>query len=468
MDINLFTAYIFLSLSNGVLLLFGTWFMITRFFGYEVKPGKHRKAIFIAVLILNTLFDFFCTIYSSSKDIFIASFVVYIFNLVYQLIYLKERIVWKKLAIFLVTENLISLMTQLVTYLVCMPSLFSRINSDTVSIYIFTVTNLVILGFIILISLTSSKKRKEPMAFSLVGFLFLANVIIESAMGAIIGDGDKYGENAPVVSLRLTFGIEKADAIIGYSWAVVLLLLLAFVFFFLIKDSELRYLQKKNAQNEYYLESQKAHYEALSESNREVRKVKHDMKNHLYCLNELYENKRYDELGAYLEDMGAAIQHTEESTFIGHDIADAIIAEKKQKASEKNIEFSVEGSMYGAQLTAIDVCTIFSNILDNAIEATENLPKDLRRISLKVGHNKNYLLISEENPVMSAPEIHDNNISTTKKDSSNHGFGISNIKEAAAKYDGDISLSVEEKNGVQVFSIDVMLPYNPVKEVFSN
>lgn len=43
-------------------------------------------------------------------------------------------------------------------------------------------------------------------------------------------------------------------------------------------------------------------------------------------------------------------------------------------------------------------------------------------------------------------------------------FGISNIKEAAAKYDGDISLSAEEKNGVQVFSIDVMLPYNPVKE----
>lgn len=70
-------------------------------------------------------------------------------------------------------------------------------------------------------------------------------------------------------------------------------------------------------------------------------------------------------------------------------------------------------------------------------DAVMNMPEDNRWIKLSLCNNENFLFISEKNPTKEWIDIQENSIITTKKDKGSHGFGIINIREAIAKYDGD-------------------------------
>ena len=460
---------ILLFITDGILRIWGTQHMLTRFFGFAAKPKKGRHIVFSIVLAVYVLLNVTGSFILSDENNTITLFseVIFIFNLIYWAINLEERKKGKKALLFIVTDLMVSLFSELVAYIVRLP--FNSIHGDKVPVMLFAVviSNIISFGLILGISALSSKKRKTPMPTSLIWVCLLTYILIEVVM-SVFTMSDIQGEYIhPMVTLRLIVPEEMIDSIIGYALVIMLALFAGIIVFLLIKESESQYFQKKNTINEYYLESQKQHYESLSESNREIRKIKHDMKNHIYCLSDLYESSKYDELGEYLKSMGAAMQHTELTTFVGHEIADAIISEKKSKAEALGITLKAEGALYGVEIAAIDVCTIFSNIMDNAIEATQKLPEDKRQIVLNVGRNKNYLFISEYNPVDKVPDINDNVITTTKKDSTNHGFGITNIKEAAAKYDGDVQLFVEgaesdnkakESGSDKLFHIEVLIP----------
>lgn len=111
-------------------------------------------------------------------------------------------------------------------------------------------------------------------------------------------------------------------------------------------------------------------------------------------------------------------------------------------------------------LAALDICTIFSNMLDNAMEAVSCLSAEQRVISVSIRKNNHFLLIHEKNYTGVKPVIVDGQIKSTKKNKDRHGFGISNIKEAAAKYDGDVQIAVtENEEGNYEFVMEIMIPY---------
>ena len=62
------------------------------------------------------------------------------------------------------------------------------------------------------------------------------------------------------------------------------------------------------------------------------------MKNHAYCLRELYEKQRYEELGAYIHEMADRVELADTEVHTGNEIADAILSEKRRKAQEQNIQ----------------------------------------------------------------------------------------------------------------------------------
>ena len=456
-----FILYLF----DGVMILGGMELLITRFFGYKAKPKKSRRVLFAIILAVYILISFlvFIVVSVDKLEIYLLSELAYIFAIIYWLNNLEERKRWRKVVTVFTAFTVISLLKEMMNHFA---SLFLIDNNDYfmamgVSILIAVIEFGIVTGM----SFLSSRKRKEPMSLSLIViacivfiFVLIVDNIFYQAEDGII---------KPIITMDLIVSEALINGILGYTFIVILILFTGITIFMMIKESEAQYFQKKNTISEYYLDAQKQHYEALSESNKEIRKIKHDMKNHLYCLQGLYESGNYEELGKYLHEMDESFQHIAVTNFVGHEIADAIISEKKHKAEEKNISLTAEGALYGVELAAIDVCTIFSNILDNAIEATEKLPEDKRRIVLKVGHNKNYLLISEYNPIEKVPDISDNRIATTKTNSSNHGFGITNVKDAAAKYDGDVQLFVEDSKeyGEKYFHIEVMLPIQSYKNV---
>ena len=101
-----------------------------------------------------------------------------------------------------------------------------------------------------------------------------------------------------------------------------------------------------------------------------------------------------------------------------------------------------------------DICAIFGNALDNAIEAVRQLPEDDRVIRLETRLAKGMLVVRVENPCVRADAHsfahHSEPKSalppTTKNDRVSHGFGLRSIQEAVRKYDGHMEISAGDES----------------------
>ena len=220
------------------------------------------------------------------------------------------------------------------------------------------------------------------------------------------------------------------------------------------KSSESRFYSRISKINENYLDAQKRYYDSRLRSDTEIRRIKHDMKNHMICINELCRKGKYEELEKYISGITDMLNESDKNIHVGNDIADAIINDKLSKAERKGIDFKVSGTLDTDSFAPIDVCTILSNLLDNAVEAAELLDEDMRRVELSFKKNMHFILISVSNPNYTFVDTS----TTAKLDKENHGFGISNVKKAVYKYGGEVSFNCEESAEGYIFTAEVVLP----------
>lgn len=102
-----------------------------------------------------------------------------------------------------------------------------------------------------------------------------------------------------------------------------------------------------------------------------------------------------------------------------------------------------------------DLCAVFANSLDNAIEACDKLPEDQRHISIKARTDKGLFVLKVQNPSIGKTVLQNGIPTTTKKDQHSHGFGLPSIREIAARYDG--SMEITEAEGM--FTLLVYFPF---------
>lgn len=208
-----------------------------------------------------------------------------------------------------------------------------------------------------------------------------------------------------------------------------------------------------SVQTAYYaqeLEMKQAYYRDRTSDEERVRSVYHDMKNHLLVLERQNSSK---ETAQMLETLQHEVEMYENYAHTGNDILDIILKEKTELARKKQINFSITADLDGINfIEPLDISTIFGNSLDNAIEASEKLPEGQGAILVKAVRVQNFLsILIENNCGENSPS---GSRRTTKKDDFLHGFGISNMKNAAAKYKGQLITKCE--NGK--FTLKILIP----------
>ena len=142
----------------------------------------------------------------------------------------------------------------------------------------------------------------------------------------------------------------------------------------------------------------------------------------------------------------------------GNEIVDVIINEKGEEAKKYATSIEVDGDMKGISIAPMDLCTIFSNLLDNAIEATSLVEETKRIIKICVRKTGDFCFLSIENYTASKVEISEQ-MHTTKSKKSDHGFGIGNVERTVKKYGGEFRLDCQERNNYYVFTAEVMMPF---------
>lgn len=197
------------------------------------------------------------------------------------------------------------------------------------------------------------------------------------------------------------------------------------------------------------LQQQYAYYQDKLKDEERIRSIYHDLKNHLLVMES---RQNTEETRQMAETLRSQIADYEDYVHTGNEFLDIILKDKAAKAREKQIDFSAMVDFHGIDfMEPLDISTIFGNAIDNAIEASENLPEYKRLITVKAERVRDMLLITIENNTPPGNHLTEG---TTKKDRFVHGFGIPNIKKAVEKYGGQCSFQQEGRT----YRLNILIP----------
>lgn len=185
-----------------------------------------------------------------------------------------------------------------------------------------------------------------------------------------------------------------------------------------------------------------AYYEELEKNQLAVRKLRHDMNNHLGVIGSFLEEKEYDKALSYFKELNITTA-ARNRKFCENSLVNAVINAKYNLALEKKIDCFVNIEL--DNLLAMDdvsLCTIFANLLDNAIEAAQRVPgREERRISLKARYTGESLCIEVENSRVGELKESKAGLLTTKTDKENHGYGLRSVRDVVENYCGHMDIT---------------------------
>ena len=168
----------------------------------------------------------------------------------------------------------------------------------------------------------------------------------------------------------------------------------------------------------------------------------HDLKHQIAALRKENDQKKKEE---WLDSIESEIDSYRLSADTGNSVLDAVIEDKMLNIRKYNIEFTyvVNGSLLEF-MHVTDICSIFGNGLDNAIEA-EILEQDeeKRIIHLTVAAKRKMVCITMENYISHPETISSEHLESKKSDKKYHGYGIKSIRYCTEKYHGNLTVGTE-------------------------
>ena len=188
---------------------------------------------------------------------------------------------------------------------------------------------------------------------------------------------------------------------------------------------------KKKELAQLRLDEQIKHYKALLMSQEQLRKTKHDLKNHLIAIKADFESGKTEQGFSYINTLLEGFDTDRNRFHTGNTVIDAVMSAKQAEAERAGIGFHAAVQIPETlPIADEDLCVIFGNALDNAIEACGKV-RDNPSINVSVVYRGGSLVCRIDNSLCAAADIQK---PTSKQDIHNHGIGRMNIESALEKY----------------------------------
>lgn len=243
------------------------------------------------------------------------------------------------------------------------------------------------------------------------------------------------------------------------TWVILSMVLLFSILFYRLsrqREMELEIAQLKQDQAEIL----ERDYQALSRTYEGNAKLYHDLHNHIEAIYQCLNQGDIQEAVRYCEDLRTPVREISQTVWTGDKALDYLISSKMSLAEQEHIKTKVNIEYpHNTNIRSVDLTTILGNLLDNALEAVETAPDELRFLNLTIRRINAMLIIKVENGYGNAPAENGGKLTTSKADKASHGWGLKSVQTAADRYDGTIT--TDYKNGV--FQSVVTLFFQPVK-----
>lgn len=189
----------------------------------------------------------------------------------------------------------------------------------------------------------------------------------------------------------------------------------------------------------------------------------HDMKNHLLTLENMYrhsDDERGDEK-AYTEMIYEKMDQLGSRFKCDNRVLTIIINDKIRKSEELGITFKTEIENLNLDfMSSFDMTTIFSNLLDNAIEACEEVEREKRMIHVRMYRFNDFIILNIKNTTEKPPVKEKNRFSSTKGQG-HFGLGLTNVQKSIEHYEGTVEYEYKEK----LFYTKVIIPHHPMSGI---
>ena len=227
---------------------------------------------------------------------------------------------------------------------------------------------------------------------------------------------------------------------------------IAILYAHLIQCSELR-VRKELEAVQSVLQNQYVQYKQSRESIELINYKYHDLKHQIAVLRSEEDPKKREE---FLNRMENEIKQYEAQNKTGNKVLDTVLTTKSLYCTKHGITFTcvADGTLLEF-MDVMDICSIFGNALDNAIECELKIPeKEKRLIHVTVSKQKNFLILRFENYYEEELKYKEGSLVTTKKEKEYHGYGLKSIRYTVNKYEGAVTIEAKDN----WFELKILIP----------
>lgn len=217
--------------------------------------------------------------------------------------------------------------------------------------------------------------------------------------------------------------------------------------------SIVRKTEKENALLQQQSEMQLEVYSDLQQRYQNSMRTIHDAKRHVRALESLIQSDHLAEAQQYKESLFQKLNELQPSIQCDNPLLSAILNHVFLKAEQRHItlKMDLQGEEQLSMLAGVDLTTIASNLLDNAVDAVSELPEEQRYIHFAVAFQMGEIMIHVENPTKNDLKREGNTVVSTKE--GHFGLGLKNVGMVVKKYKGNFKTDVED--GIFIAAITI-------------
>ncbi len=205
----------------------------------------------------------------------------------------------------------------------------------------------------------------------------------------------------------------------------------------------------------YQQDLMEKHCEEVENMYRQTRGWRHDYRNHIQTMKAYLSMGKYEELACYLDQLEEDLCQVDTVVKTGNVMVDAVLNSKISVARSREIDVEAKAKVpQQLSIAEVDLCVILGNLLDNAIEACMQIPREGQRfirIYIDVLQGQLYLYVI--NAAMGGLRRQGRTYLSTKS-RREHGYGLMRMDRVVEKYHGYLDRQDEEG----VFATEVLLP----------
>lgn len=245
------------------------------------------------------------------------------------------------------------------------------------------------------------------------------------------------------------------NGVVPYSYRDTYLLLILSVLIYNVQQFFKNYYHNLRKNELLTLQNRQAKdsYEHIKNHLKEVGGLKHEVKNHFAALQTYLDKGRYSEAGNYLEKYIEQAGTVADAVYHDNFLINAVVDDLLRRAKKLGVQVELDLRGSPIHIAEPDLYSLFSNIVDNALEACAVVPEERERfIRLTIVRRKPYLSIICENS-MEGEILREEGHIQSKKQGRGHGYGLWTVERIANAYNGFMDTDCDQKT----FTITVAL-----------